>query len=65
MKFPLVCLLLVMMKFTHCMADAQEAVSGTSLPMCSVIGCVICYHCCERLIYDRQRVMSVNLMNGQ
>jgi len=56
--------------YTLGMADAQEVVSGTTvesiqLPMCSVISCVICYHCCGRLIYDCQCVMSVNLMNGQ
>lgn len=56
--------------YTLCMADAQEVVGGTmaesiQLLMCSVIGCVICYHCCGRLIYDCHHVMSVNLMNGQ
>lgn len=46
MKFPPRCLLSVMMKFTHCMADVQEAAGGMSQPMCSVAGHVICYHCC-------------------
>lgn len=56
--------------YTLCMVDAQEVVSGTmvesiQLPMHAVISCVIYYHCCGRLIYDCQHVMSVNLMNGQ
>lgn len=56
--------------YTLCMADAQEVVGGMmvesiQLSMYAVISCVICYHCCRRLIYDCQRVMSVNLMNGK
>lgn len=55
--------------YTLYMADAQEVVSGTvlesiQLALRSVISCVICYHCCGRLIYDCHHVTSANLING-
>lgn len=70
MKFPFLCLLTVMMKFTHSTWlthrkwSVERAVESIQLAVRSVISCVICYHCCGRLIYDCHRVTSANLING-